>query len=99
MPTPNQVPPKPNAAASKAAASGTPLRSTFRIRLNGETVAIATVGQAYRFLTEYSSIEWMEFRSLHDQAMALLERAADNAMLTVQATSAVRALFVSTKLL
>jgi len=31
--------------------------------------------------------------------MTLLERAADNAMLTVQATSAVRALFVSTKLL
>ena len=30
---------------------------------------------------------------------ALLERAADNAILTVQATNAVRALFVSTKLL
>jgi len=86
-------------AASKAAISGTPLRTTFRIRLNGETVAIATVGQAYRFLAEYSSVEWMEFRSLHGEAMELLERAADNAMLTVQATNAVRALFVSTKLL
>jgi hypothetical protein len=88
-----------NEAISKAARSETPLRTTFRIRLNGETVSIATVGQAYRFLTEYSSIEWMEFRTLHGEAMELLERAADNAMLTVQATSAVRALFVSTKLL
>ena len=87
------------AVSSRAATSETPLRTTFRIRLNGETVASATVGQAYRFLTEYSSIEWMEFRSLHSEAMTLLERAADNAMLTVQATSAVRALFVSTKLL
>jgi hypothetical protein len=86
-------------AGSKAALSETPLRTTFRIRLNGRTVAIASVGQAYRFLTEYSSIEWMEFRSLHREAMSLLERAADNAMLTVQATNAVRALFVSTKLL
>jgi hypothetical protein len=86
-------------APSRAARSETPLRTTFRIRLNGETVAIATVGQAYRFLTEYSSIEWMEFRSLHGEAMEFLERAADNAMLTVQATNAVRALFVSTKLL
>lgn|SRR5581483_308566 len=94
---PNQVT-SPKATA-RAASSETPLRTTFRIRLNGATVAIATVGQAYRFLTEYSSIEWMEFRSLHGEAMALLERAADNAMLTVQATDAVRALFVSTKLL
>jgi hypothetical protein len=88
-----------NQAISKSARSETPLRTTFRIRLNGETVSIATVGQAYRFLTEYSSIEWMEFRTQHSEAMELLERAADNAMLTVQATNAVRALFVSTKLL
>jgi hypothetical protein len=86
-------------AASKAVASDTPLRTTFRIRLNGETVSIATVGQAYRFLTEYSTIEWMERRALHGEATELLERAADNAMLTVQATDAVRALFVCTKLL
>ena len=91
--------PAPNQTTPKAASSDTPLRTTFRIRLNGATVAIATVGQAYRFLTEYSSVEWMEFRSLHVDAMALLERAADNAILTVQATNAVRALFVSTKLL
>lgn len=94
--TPNSVTPK---TLHKAAQSDTPLRTTFRIRLNGETVSIATVGQAYRFLTEYSSIEWMEYRSQHDEAMALLERAADNAILTVQATTAVRVLFVSTKLL
>jgi hypothetical protein len=84
---------------SAASSSETPLRTTFRIRLNGETVSIATVGQAYRFLTTLSSVEWMEFRSLHDDAIDLLERAAGDAMLTVQATNAVRALFVSAKLL
>jgi hypothetical protein len=94
--TPNQATPK---AVSKAAVSETPLRTTFRIKLNGETVAITTVGQAYRFLTEYSSIEWMEFRTLHGEAVERLERAAENAMLTVQATDAVRTLLVSTKLL
>jgi hypothetical protein len=36
---------------------------------------------------------------LHDDAVDLLERAASNAILTVQATNAVRALFVSAKLL
>jgi hypothetical protein len=41
----------------------------------------------------------MEFRSLHDDAVQALEGAADNAMLAVQATNAVRALFVSAKLL
>ena len=84
---------------SPASSSETPLRSTFRIRLNGKTVAIATVGQAYQFLTTLSSIEWMEFRTLHDDAVDLLERAATNAMLAVQATNAVRALFVNAKLL
>jgi hypothetical protein len=79
--------------------SATPLRTTFKIRLNGDTLAIATVGQAYQFLTNYNSVEWMEFRSLHEDAVAALEGAADNAMLAVQATNAVRALFVSAKLL
>ena len=79
--------------------SDTPLKATFKIRLNGETVTIATVGQAYRFITNLSSVEWMEFRTLHDDAVNYLERAADNAMLTVQATSALRALFVRAKLL
>jgi hypothetical protein len=88
-----------NPEMKKASRSETPLRTTFRIRLNGETVSIATVGQAYRFLTEYSKIEWMEFRSLYGDAIALLERAAEDAMLTVQATDAVRALFVCSKLL
>ena len=83
----------------EVSSSDTPLKATFKIRLNGETVTIATVGQAYRFITNLSSVEWMEFRILHDDAVAYLEKAADNAMLTVQATSALRALFVRAKLL
>ena len=79
--------------------SETPLRTTFRIKLNGKPVSIATVGQAYQFLTNLSSVEWMEYRSLHEQAIDALEGASTNAMLTVQATNAVRALFVSAKLL
>ena len=67
-----------------ASKSETPLRATFKIKLNGETVSIATVGQAYRFLTNLSSIEWIEFKSLHDDAINSLQGAADNAMLTVQ---------------
>lgn len=84
---------------SATSSSETPLRTTFRIRLNGNSVCIATVGQAYRFLTSLSSIEWMEFRSLHDDAIDLLERAAGNAMMTVPATNAVRSLFARAKLL
>jgi hypothetical protein len=84
---------------SDAASSGTPLRATFTIKLNGEQVAIATVGQAYRFITSLSTIEWMEFRSLHDEAKATLEAAAENAILTVQATDALRVLFGRAKLL
>ena len=84
---------------SAAAHSTTPLTAIFKIKLNGETISIATVGQAYRFITNLSSIEWMEFRSLHGEAVASLERAADNAMLIVQATAALRALFVRAKLL
>jgi hypothetical protein len=83
----------------EVSSSGTPLKATFKIRLNGETVTIATVGQAYRFITNLSSVEWMEFRTLHDDAVSYLEKAADNAMLTVQATNALRALFVRAKLL
>ena len=49
--------------------SETPLRTTFRIKLNGETVPIGTVGQAFRFITNLSAIEWMEFRALHEDAM------------------------------
>jgi hypothetical protein len=79
--------------------SETPLKATFKVKLNGETVSIATVGQAYRFITRLSSVEWMEFRSLHDDAMRLLRSADENAMLTVQATNALRALFARASLL
>jgi hypothetical protein len=82
-----------------ASKSETPLRATFKIKLNGETVSIATVGQAYRFITNLSSIEWIEFKSLHDDAVSSLQGAAENGMLTVQATNALRALFVRSKLL
>jgi hypothetical protein len=85
--------------ASDAAASDTPLRAIFKINLNGQTVSIGTVGQAYRFITNLSSIEWIEFRALHADAVSSLQCAAGNAMLTVQATDALRALFVRAKLL
>jgi hypothetical protein len=79
---------------SDASISETPLRTTFKIKLNGKALSIATVGHAYQFLTSLNSIEWMEFRSLHAEAISLLDGAAANAMLTVPATNAVRALFV-----
>jgi hypothetical protein len=84
---------------SEASISETPLRTTFKIELDGKMVPIATVGQAYRFLTNLNSAEWVEFRPLQDDALNSLQRAADNAMLSVQATSAARALFVSARLL
>jgi hypothetical protein len=79
--------------------SDTPLMTTFKIVLNGKTVSIGTVGQAYRLITNLSSVEWMEFRSLHEDAVGSLRRAAGNAMLTVQATNALRVLFARAKLL
>jgi hypothetical protein len=79
--------------------SRTPLTAIFKVRLNGETIAIDTVGQAYRFITNLSAVEWMEFRSLHRDAVDALGSAAENAMLRVQATAALRALFVRAKLL
>lgn len=75
------------------------MQATFKVRLNGETVSLATVGQAYRFITNLSSIEWMEFKALHGDAVSALERAAENGMLAVQATNALRALLVRSKLL
>ena len=75
------------------------MRAVFKINLNGQTVSIGTVGQAYRFITNLSSIEWIEFRSLHADAVSSLQRAAGNGMLTVQATDALRSLFVRAKLL
>ena len=85
--------------ASGVSDCDTPLRAVFKIHLNGKTVSIATVGQAYRFITNLSSVEWIEFRALHADAVHALQGAADNAMLTVQATNALRALFVRAKLL
>jgi hypothetical protein len=87
------------AVANAAADSDTPLRAVFKIHLNGKTVSIATVGQAYRFITNLSSVEWIEFRALHADAVSALQRAAGNAMLTVQATNALRTLFVRARLL
>jgi len=87
------------AVAGDVADSDTPLRAVFKINLNGKTVSIGTVGQAYRFITNLSSIEWIEFRALHADAVSALQRAADNAMLTVHATHALRALFVRATLL
>ncbi|CCE08255.1 conserved hypothetical protein [Bradyrhizobium sp. STM 3843] len=81
------------------ASSETRLRTTFNIKVNGRSTAISTVGQAHQFLTSVSAVEWMEFKSLHDQAMTALQAAADNAIMTVQATNAVRTLFVQAKLL
>jgi hypothetical protein len=84
---------------SEVSNSDTPLRTTFKISLNGKTVSIGAVGQAYRFITSLSSVEWMEFRTLHEDAVRYLQSAAENAMLTVQATNALGALFVRAKLL
>ena len=84
---------------SEVSNSDTPLRTTFKISLNGCTVSIGTVGQAYRFITNLNSVEWMEFRSLHEDGVSSLQRAAGNAMLTVQATNALRVLFVRARLL
>lgn len=84
---------------SEVSDSDTPLMTTFKIVLNGKPVSIGTVGQAYRFITNLSSVEWMEFRSLHEDAVGSLRSAAGNAMLTVQATNALRLLFGRAKLL
>jgi hypothetical protein len=84
---------------SEASSSDTPLRATFKIILNGNTVSIGTVGQAYRFITSLSPVEWMEFKSLHEEAVGCLQNAAGNAMLAVQATDALRVLFVRARLL
>jgi hypothetical protein len=87
------------AVAGDVAECDTPLRAVFQIRVNGKAVSITTVSQAYRFITSFSSVEWIEFRALHADAVQALQRAAGNAMLTVQATDALRVLFVRAKLL
>ncbi|MBU6455957.1 MAG: hypothetical protein KGQ48_00305 [Bradyrhizobium sp.] len=82
-----------------ASHSETPLTARFKVKLNGETVSIDTVGQAYRFITNLGPIEWMEFRSLHGDAIHALHSAAGNAMLSIQATAALRALLARARLL
>ena len=84
---------------TEASTSETPLRASFQVKLNGESVVIATVGQSYRFITRLNTVEWMEFQSLHNDAKAALEAAAENGMMIVQATNAVRSLFARAKLL
>ena len=88
-----------NPCMNKTSICETPLTATFKVSLNRETISITTVGQAYDFITKLSSIEWIEFKSLHDDAVTALQGAADNAMLRVPATNALRALFVRAKLL
>jgi hypothetical protein len=84
---------------SEVSNSDTPLTATFKIILNGKTVSIGTVGQAYRFITSLSPVEWMEFKSLHEDAVGSLQNAAANGMLAVQATNALRVLFIRARLL
>ena len=84
---------------SEPSNSDTPVKATFKIKLNGKTHPVSAVGQAYQFVTNRSSVEWMEFRSLHDDAVISLHDAAENATLAVQATNALRALFLRAKLL
>ena len=84
---------------SDTASSETRLQTTFNIKVNGKPTAISTVGQAYQFLAGLNSVEWMEFKSLHDKAMVSLEAAAGNAIMAIQATNAVRTLLVNAKLL
>ena len=88
-----------NRGMSNVSDSQTPLTATFKIKLNGETISITTVGQAYDFITNLNAVEWMEFRSLHDDAVTGLQNAADNAILRIPATNALRALFVRARLL
>ena len=79
--------------------SETPLKATFRIKLNGETLSIATVGHAYRFISTLSKAESMGLESQLDETKAALSVAAENAMMSVQATNMLRALFARAKLL
>ena len=79
--------------------SETPLKATFRIKLNGETLSIATVGHAYRFISTLSKAESMGLESQLDETKAALSAAAENAMMSVQATNMLRALFARAKFL
>jgi hypothetical protein len=67
--------------------------------LNGETLSIATVGHAYRFISTLSKAESMGLESQLDETKAALSAAAENAMMSVQATNMLRALFARAKFL
>ena len=84
-------------AMGEVSDSDTPLKA-FRIKLDGELM-IETIGQAHRSINSVSSVEWMEFRSLHSDPKTALDAAAENAMMSVQATNALRALSLRAKLL
>ena len=85
---------------SEAPNSRTPLRATFKIKLNGETVSIATVGQAYRSVHNKSELNRVDgIQVAARRRRSSLQEAADSATLTVQATNALRALFARAKLL
>ena len=79
--------------------SETPLAATFTLTVDGERVAIRTVGAALRFITENSCVEWMEYYGAYNTAKVALERAATNAILSRKATDALRILFSQSKLL
>jgi hypothetical protein len=79
--------------------SETPLAATFTLTVDGERVAIRTVGAALRFLTENQCVEWMEYYGAYNTAKVALERAATNAILSRKATDALRILFSQSKLL
>jgi hypothetical protein len=85
-------------AMSNVSTCETRLKATFQVRLNGRPWR-SRPSAAYGFITSLSTVEWMEFKSLHGDAKAALEAAAENAMLSVQATNALRALFVRARLL
>jgi hypothetical protein len=46
-----------NARMTRASDSHTLLRASFKIELHGESTVVATVGQAYRFITSLSPVE------------------------------------------
>ena len=79
--------------------SETPLAATFTLTIDGQRVAIQTVGAALRFITENKCVEWMEYYGAYNGAKAALERAATNAMLSRAATDALRILLTQSKLL
>jgi hypothetical protein len=79
--------------------SQTPLAATFTLTVDGERIALQTVGAALRFITENQCVEWMEYYGAYNAAKLALERAATNAMLSRKATDALRVLLMQSKLL